>query len=131
MYIGLDLPNEYSGSKYTHSIKGTNAKAKANAAQGIPELIEIAVGKHFRENTEAKHWRNAKFGWYRYDSRFALPVYDEVGVQCERGRSIVRYDRECSKKQAGKSAGKIKRSADRLRHSDNPLEQTYKNTDIE
>ena len=79
VYIGLDLPNEYSGSKYTHSIKGTNAKAKANAAQGIPELIEIAVGKHFRENTEAKHWRNAKFGWYRYDSRFALPVYDEVG----------------------------------------------------
>ena len=49
VYIGLDLPNEYSGSKYTHSIKGTNAKAKANAAQGIPELIEIAVGKHFRE----------------------------------------------------------------------------------
>ena len=79
VYIGLDLPNEYSGSKYTHSIKGTNAKAKANAAQGIPELIEIAVGKHFRENTEAKHWRNAKFGWYRYDSRFALPVYDEEG----------------------------------------------------
>lgn len=79
VYIGLDLPNEYSGSKYTHSIKGTNAKAKANAAQGIPELIEIAVGKHFRENNKAKHWRNAKFGWYRYDSRFALPVYDEVG----------------------------------------------------
>ena len=79
VYIGLDLPNEYSGSKYTHSIKGTNAKAKANVVQGIPELIEIAVGKHFRENTEAKHWRNAKFGWYRYDSRFALPVYDEVG----------------------------------------------------
>ena len=25
---------------------------KANAAQGIPELIEIAVGKNFRENNE-------------------------------------------------------------------------------
>ena len=79
VYIGSDLPNEYSGSKYTHSIKGTNAKAKANATQGIPELIEIAVGKHFRKNNEEKHCRNAKFGWYRYDSRFALPVYDEVG----------------------------------------------------
>ena len=79
IYIGSDLPNEYSGSKYTHSIKGANAKAKANAAQGIPELIEIAVGKHFRENNEEKHWRNAKYGWYRYDSRFALPVYDESG----------------------------------------------------
>lgn len=70
-----DLPSEYSGSKYTHSIKGTNAKAKANAVQGIPEMIEIAVGKHFRENKESKHWRNAMYGWYRYDSRFAIPVY--------------------------------------------------------
>ena len=79
IYIGSDLPNEYSGSKYTHSIKGANAKAKANATQGIPELIEIAVGKHFRENNEEKHWRNAKYGWYRYDSRFALSVYNETG----------------------------------------------------
>ena len=75
IYIGDDLPSEYSGSKYTHSIKGTNAKAKANAVQGIPEMIEIAVGKHFRENKESKHWRNAMYGWYRYDSRFAIPVY--------------------------------------------------------
>lgn len=73
--IGDDLPSEYSGSKYTHSIKGTNAKAKANAVQGISEMIEIAVGKHFRENKESKHWRNAMYGWYRYDSRFAIPVY--------------------------------------------------------
>ena len=79
IYIGSDLPNEYSGSKYTHSIKGTNAKAKANATQGIPEMIEIAVGKHYRENMEKKHWRNAMYGWYHYDSRFALPVYDDNG----------------------------------------------------
>ena len=32
-------------------------------------------------------------------------------VQCERGRSIVRYDRECSKKQAGKSADVYKRQS--------------------
>ncbi len=79
VYIGSDLPKEYSGSKYTNSIKGTNAKAKANAATGIPEMIEIAVGKHFRENQEDKHKRDAKNGWYRYDSRFALPVYDDKG----------------------------------------------------
>ncbi len=79
IYIGSDLPREYSGSKYTNSIKGTNAKAKANAASGIPELIEIAVGKHFRQNQEDKHKRDAKNGWYRYDSRFALPVYDDKG----------------------------------------------------
>ena len=60
VYIGSDLPKEYSGSKYTNSIKGTNAKAKANAATGFPEMIEIAVGKHFRENHEDKHKRDAK-----------------------------------------------------------------------
>ena len=54
-------------------------KAKANAATGLPEMIEIAVGKHFRENHEDKHKRDAKNGWYRYDSRFALPVYDAEG----------------------------------------------------
>ena len=36
-------------------------------------------GKHFRENKESKHWRNAMYGWYRYESRFALPVFNEVG----------------------------------------------------
>jgi hypothetical protein len=77
VYIGKDLPDEYTGSKYTHILQGTNAKAKANAAQGIPELLEIATGKHFKENNADKHKRNAKNGWFRYDSRFALPVYDD------------------------------------------------------
>lgn len=79
VYIGKDLPDEYTGSKYTYSLKGANAKAKANASQGIPEMLEIAVGKHFRKNSGEKHLRNAANGWYRYDSRFALPVYDETG----------------------------------------------------
>lgn len=77
IYIGADLPNEYSGSKYTHSLKGTNAKAKANATQGIPEMIEISTGRYFRENNKGKHNWNARNGWYRYDTYFALPVYDD------------------------------------------------------
>ena len=76
IYIGKDLPDEYTGSKYTYSLKGTLAKAKANAAQGIPEIIEIARNRSFNENKDKKHIRDAKYGWYRYDSRFALPVYD-------------------------------------------------------
>ena len=75
IYIGSDLPDEYTGSEYTESLRGGNAKAKANAAQGLPELIEIASGKHFRENKGNKHQWDARYGWYRYDSRFALPVY--------------------------------------------------------
>ncbi len=77
IYIGSDLPDEYSGSKYTAKLKGALAKAKANASQGIPEIIEIAENKRFQENLERKHSKNAKYGWYRYDSRFAIPVFDE------------------------------------------------------
>lgn len=31
------------------------------------------------ENSGEKHQRNAANGWYRYDSRFALPVYNDNG----------------------------------------------------
>ncbi|MGN0420765.1 MAG: helix-turn-helix domain-containing protein [Acetatifactor sp.] len=79
IYIGTDLPDEYSGSNYTKHIKGTIAKAKANAAQAIPEMIEIATAKTHEDNRKNKHSRQAKNGWYRYDTRFALPVYDERG----------------------------------------------------
>ena len=42
VYIGADLPDEYAHSEYTNILKGANAKAKANAVQGIPELIKIS-----------------------------------------------------------------------------------------
>ena len=79
VYIGTEFPDEYAHSEYTTSLKGANAKAKANAVQGVPELIEIATGKEYRENTKVKHSKDAKYGWYRYTSRFALPIYKESG----------------------------------------------------
>lgn len=85
VYIESDFPDEYTGSKYTYSLKGMAAKAKANAAQGIPELLKIAINKKFENNREEKHNWNARNGWYRYNSRFALPVYKEDG-------SIERYN---------------------------------------
>ena len=79
VYIGSDFPDEFGGSKDTARLKGTLAKAKANASQGIGELLEIAWNKEHVENREEKHKYDAKFGWYRYYSRFALPVYSEDG----------------------------------------------------
>ena len=79
VYIGNDFPKEVKGSEDTRRLRGTNAKAKANAVQGLPELIEIADGKKFTENYKEKHTIDAMYGWYRYESRFALPVFNEVG----------------------------------------------------
>lgn len=79
VYIGDDLPDEYTHSVYTRILKGSNAKAKANAAQGIPEMLVIANEKEYEENRKEKHSRDARYGWYSYVTRFALPVYGEKG----------------------------------------------------
>ena len=81
VYIGKDFPDEYSGSNDSARLQGALAKAKANAAQGIPQLIQTANNKRYKENLADKHKKNAMLGWYRYTSRFALPVYssdDEI-----------------------------------------------------
>lgn len=79
VYVGTDFPDEYAHSNYTNYLRGTNAKAKANAAQGLPELLEIASGKKFENNRKEKHNKDAKHGWYSYESRFAMPVYNDSG----------------------------------------------------
>lgn len=114
VYIGNDFPDEYSGSSYTHSLKGTLAKAKANAAQGIPEIVEIADNREFRENRKDKHLWDARLGWYRYNSRFALPIYGANGeldhynvfsaslvIRRSKDRKLYLYDVVNIKKEAG------------------------------
>jgi len=41
VYIGSDFPDEFTSSKDTANLRGTLAKAKANATQGVKELLEI------------------------------------------------------------------------------------------
>ncbi len=76
IYIGSEFPDEYKGSKYTKRLKGGNAKAKANAVQGIIEMLEIATNKRICKNKKEKHAYRAKNGWYYYSSRFAVPIYE-------------------------------------------------------
>jgi len=77
IHIGNEFPDEYSGSNYTRALKGTRAKAKANAAQAISRMIRFATNKKYKENYKAKHSSDAAKGWYYYDTRFAVPVYKD------------------------------------------------------
>ena len=79
VYLGPDFPKEFKGSDDTMRLKGTNAKAKANATQELPLLLEYATNKRWNENLKMKHSVDAQYGWYRYTSRFALPVYSDNG----------------------------------------------------
>ena len=76
IYIGNKFPDEYGGSSYTRKTKGARAKAKANAAQGIREMVEIATDKVYRENHKEKHSEDAHNGWFYYVTRFAIPLYN-------------------------------------------------------
>ena len=96
VYISSDFPDEYANSESRLALKGAVAKAKANASQGIPELIRIATNESYSENTKAKHNEDAKQGWYRYDVRFELPVFNDKTGEIDRynryyGRMLVRH----------------------------------------
>ena len=60
----------------------------------IKELIQIASNKLFSENYKDK----AKYGWYRYDTRFAIPKYDNdgelAGYNIFRGRLVIRHAKD-------------------------------------
>ena len=75
-----------------------NLKAKANAAQAVGELIQIAANKSASENYKGKHGAQAKYGWYRYDTRLALPVYNDTGdlqrYNIYKLRMLVRHDED-------------------------------------
>ena len=84
VFISADFPDEFANSESRIALKGAAAKAKANASQAIPELIQIATNKNYTDNTKKKHASDAKYGWYRYDVRFALPVYNDKTGNVER-----------------------------------------------
>ncbi len=94
IYIGKEFPDEYKNSKYSLKLRGALAKAKANASQGVLGLIKIASNRKYQDNYEAKHNKNAKNGWYRYDTRFSLPIFDNnekiVKYNVFKARMIVR-----------------------------------------
>ena len=95
-FIGSDFPDEFTHSKYTKAIKGANEKAKANVITAIGELIQIADNKAEFPDYDRRHGNKAKNGWYRYDTRFGIPVYSELGeierYNIFRARMLVRCD---------------------------------------
>lgn len=113
VHIGNYFPNEFKGSDYTKKIRGSNARAKANAAQGIVELIQHAGNKRISENRKHKHRKSAKGGWVYYSIKFAFPIYVNekitsqyniysgcLVVNCAKNNKLYLYDLVDIKKEA-------------------------------
>lgn len=74
VYVGEDLPNEYTHSRYTQNILNSNRhKAKNKAVSNLGEMIEIATNRRW-EKTKHTHNKDAAYGMYRYDTTFAFPI---------------------------------------------------------
>ena len=75
VYLGEDLPNEYTHSEYTNNIRNTaKGKAKNRAAADLGTMIEIATNRKW-EKTKNTETKDAKYGFYKYDTKFAFPVF--------------------------------------------------------
>lgn len=98
IYVGKDFPDEFTHGKDKIVLKGPNLKAKANAAQAVGKLIQIANNKSGSEDFKERHGEKAKFGWYRYDTRLALPIYNTEGelqrYNIYKLRMLVRHDED-------------------------------------
>lgn len=82
VYIGPDLPGEYTQSKYTTYLRNTDrasARAKNKAVGGLGELIETATNRQW-ERTRHMQSKDAEYGMYRYDGTFAFPVKGSGGT---------------------------------------------------
>lgn len=115
VYIGSDFPDEFSHSQDTKALKGANMKAKANLTFAIGELIQIATDKAEYPDYHGKHGSKAKYGWYRYNTRFGIPVYNENGdlerynifstrmlVRCDEDGKLYLYDLVRTKKETSR-----------------------------
>lgn len=115
IYIGSDFPDEFSHSNDTKKLRGANIKAKANMTPAIGELVQIATDKAEYPDFDKKHGMKAKYGWYRYTTRFGIPVYGEDGeverynifstrmlVRCDKDRKLYLYDFVRTKKETSR-----------------------------
>ena len=115
IYIGTDFPDEFSHSKDTKNLKGANMKAKANMVVAIGDIVKIASEKTEYPDYNEKHKTKAKLGWYRYNTRFGIPVYRNDGelarynifstrmlVRCDADGKLYLYDLVRTKKETSK-----------------------------
>ena len=91
VYIGENLPKEYTQSEYTKALLRNNQpilRAKKKAIGSFGEMIEIATNRRW-ENTKHAANKDAKYGVYRYSTAFAFPVKQNGKIE-----SVKSFDAE-------------------------------------
>lgn len=90
VYLGKDLPNEYSYSKSTQKLTNTQKIAKGRAVSGLKEIIENATNRKYESNRKVKHSTDAKYGFYKYDTTFSFEHNEKEQIYS--GSIVIRND---------------------------------------
>ena len=72
IYLGEDLPFEYTFSKSSQNLSLANKLAKGRAISGLKGIIENASNKKFSNDKKRKHIKDAKYGFYKYNTKFSF-----------------------------------------------------------
>lgn len=114
VYFGKDLPGEYTQSKSAFKNPIAIKKAKGQAAQNLNELIEIGTDRRWNKNAKEKHAEDAKYGWYKYATRFQTngKIYTaDVLVRNDANGKKYLYDVQNIKNEADSHRGTIQTDA--------------------
>lgn len=114
VYFGKDLPGKYTQSKSAFKNPVEIKKAKGQAAQNLNELIEIGTDRRWNKNAKEKHAEDAKYGWYKYATRFQTngKIYTaDVLVRNDANGKKYLYDVQNIKNEADSHRGTIQTDA--------------------
>ncbi len=81
IYAHEDLPEEFTGSVYTKFLRNRKQdrfRAKMRTATSLRELIQIATDRSWERAIHSEN-KDAKYGIYKYKSRFAFPEIESSG----------------------------------------------------
>jgi hypothetical protein len=90
VYLGKDLPGEYTYSKSTQNLSLPQKMAKGRAATELKEIISNVTNREYSNYKKEKHVKDAKYGFYKYDTKFSFEQNSKEQVYT--GTVLIRND---------------------------------------
>ncbi len=77
IYIGEDLPGEYTYSRSSQSLTIYKKYIKAIIINYLDDIIKYSYNRNYEANYKIKHLIDAKFGFYRYKIKFSINLNEK------------------------------------------------------
>ncbi len=93
--VGKDFPGEFAYSKSSLVLSKSKKLIKGKLLNNIDEIILNATNRMYSNDHKPKHVRDAKYGFYKYDTSFSL--YFGLEERFYTGKIVIRNDEDGKK----------------------------------